>query len=166
MNCKHCKKDIPEGAKKCPECQSDLRNWFIRHKIITGILGLFVLGVILSVTGAEDGTSHTRGGSVDTTPKTYQSVISLQTTSTKNSDSFALDGGKQKLTYTIEKKPFGSCSIYLLDEGTDLQVDGGFPVVLLAEESGETVLRKRSGNYYLSVQSTNTSCSIELEEER
>lgn len=165
MNCKHCKKEIPEGATKCPECQSDLRNWFLRHKILSGILGLFILGFLLSALGGSEITTSDQV-SENTTPKEYKKVINLSTSSTKNSESFNLLGGKQKITYTIEKKPFGSCNVYLLDEGTDLQEDGGFPVILLAEESGETVLRKGSGTYYLSVQSTNTSCSIQLEEER
>mgnify|MGYP000430432711 CR=1 FL=1 len=164
MNCKHCKKDIPEGATKCPECQSDLRNWFVRHKIISGILGLFILGLILSVFGTSD--TRTTSVSGNNTPKEYQEVINLSTTSTKNSDSFNLAGGKQKLTYTIEKKPFGGCTIYLLDEGTDLLENGGFPVVFSAEESGETILRKGPGDYYLSVQAANTNCSVRLEEEQ
>lgn len=37
--CKECGKEISSGAKKCPSCGKDQRNWFTQHKIITAILG-------------------------------------------------------------------------------------------------------------------------------
>jgi len=171
MICRHCKKEIPDKATKCPECQSDLRNWFVRHKIITGILVLVFLGFILSAIRSDSSSSLENSNSAteqaqDSDAKEYQDVISLNTTSNRNSDTFTLEGGKQKLTYTMETKQFAMCNIYLLDEGTDLQSDGGFPVVTMAQESGETILRKRSGNYYISIQANNTNCSVSLEEER
>jgi hypothetical protein len=98
--------------------------------------------------------------------KEYQKVIDLKTTSTKNSDTFKLEGGKQKLIYRLKKKQFSSCSVYLLDEDTDLQKDGGLPIVTMATESGETILRKSSGNYYISIHPANTNCEIELLEMR
>lgn len=51
--CKHCTKEISVNAKRCPHCQGDLRNWFLRHKIITTILILFILGTVLSALGDE-----------------------------------------------------------------------------------------------------------------
>jgi len=45
--CPHCKSEIILSAKKCPECQSDLRNWFVRHWIISSLLFLMLLGFIL-----------------------------------------------------------------------------------------------------------------------
>ncbi len=47
--CPKCQEDIQLDAKKCKHCGADLRNWFVRHKIITGILILFVIGIISSV---------------------------------------------------------------------------------------------------------------------
>ena len=52
--CIQCTKEIPKKAKKCPECQSDLRSWFSRHPIITLLLIIFIglpflSGVILWV---------------------------------------------------------------------------------------------------------------------
>lgn len=40
--CVRCKKAIPYGATKCPECHADLRNWFMRHKIISTLLFVFI----------------------------------------------------------------------------------------------------------------------------
>jgi uncharacterized protein (UPF0212 family) len=44
--CPKCQEDIQIGAIKCKHCGADLRNWFIRHKILTGILFLFIIGII------------------------------------------------------------------------------------------------------------------------
>jgi hypothetical protein len=174
MKCKNCKKDINDGAKKCPECQSDLRNWFIRHKILSVILILFILGSILSGIGESKKTNLTPTVNSDTntenkvsenTKKEYVSVMNMKTSSNKNSDTFNLSGGKQKLTYKSTGQ-YVVCSIYVLDEGSDLQAEGGFPIVMVAKaESGETILRKKAGQYYIAVNASN-NCEIELLEER
>ncbi len=49
--CKNCQKEIDGKAKKCPYCQTDQRNWFMRHKITSAILILIVLGAIGSAGG-------------------------------------------------------------------------------------------------------------------
>ena len=47
--CKACGGDIAKGVKKCPHCGKDQRNFFMRHKIITGFIILLILGSILSI---------------------------------------------------------------------------------------------------------------------
>lgn len=37
--------EIDPKAKKCPHCQTDQRNWFARHQIITGLM-VVVIGLI------------------------------------------------------------------------------------------------------------------------
>lgn len=49
--CPKCHEDIQSVAKTCKHCGADLRNWFVRHKIITGLLMLFIIGVIASSSG-------------------------------------------------------------------------------------------------------------------
>lgn len=44
--CKYCKTEINKKAKKCPNCTKDLRNWFMRHKIISFILVLIFISAI------------------------------------------------------------------------------------------------------------------------
>ncbi|MFA6908389.1 MAG: hypothetical protein WC289_00700 [Patescibacteria group bacterium] len=46
--CPRCKTQIDPKASKCPNCHSDLRNWFIRHPIWTIIIFLFLAGIISS----------------------------------------------------------------------------------------------------------------------
>ncbi|HUS60136.1 MAG TPA: hypothetical protein VMX76_02020 [Nevskiaceae bacterium] len=55
--CKACQKEIDDKATKCPHCQTDLRSWFRRHPILTG-LGVFtafiaIIGMLGSPTKEE-----------------------------------------------------------------------------------------------------------------
>lgn len=62
-NCKACGKDIAKGVKKCVHCGKDQRNFFMKHKIITGILVLVVLGGISSALGNKGDNSQTASDS-------------------------------------------------------------------------------------------------------
>ena len=46
VNCKSCGKEIGKGVKKCVHCGADQRNWFSKHKVLTGILAFLVIGII------------------------------------------------------------------------------------------------------------------------
>jgi len=52
--CPKCGEEIKLVAKKCKHCQADLRNWFVKHKIITVILVLMLLGIIGSYGESDD----------------------------------------------------------------------------------------------------------------
>jgi len=54
--CKYCQTDIDQKAKICPNCKKDQRGFFAKHPIITGILVLFVIGIIASAGGSPDKT--------------------------------------------------------------------------------------------------------------
>jgi hypothetical protein len=41
--CPYCKEQVSANAIKCPHCQSELRSWFRRHPIVTGLLLIFVV---------------------------------------------------------------------------------------------------------------------------
>lgn len=45
--CPKCFMDIPKKAKLCPNCKSDLRNWFVRHPIITFFIVVVILWPLL-----------------------------------------------------------------------------------------------------------------------
>lgn len=51
INCKACGKEIAKGVKKCPHCGKDQRNFFMKHKILSGILILVLIGTIGSALG-------------------------------------------------------------------------------------------------------------------
>jgi len=59
--CSKCKEEIAEDAKKCKHCGADQRNWFIRHKVLTGILGLFVLIIIISAVNSGGSGNQSSG---------------------------------------------------------------------------------------------------------
>lgn len=51
--CPKCGEEIQASAKKCKHCQADLRNWFVKHKIMTGILALVVIVILINVAGGD-----------------------------------------------------------------------------------------------------------------
>ena len=50
VKCKVCGKEISKGAK-CPNCGNDSRCFVSRHKVLTVICGLVIIGALGSVTG-------------------------------------------------------------------------------------------------------------------
>ena len=68
VNCKACGKEIGKGVKKCVNCGADQRNFFSKHKIITGILALMIIGGISSAMGK--GGSSTATAPATSTPVT------------------------------------------------------------------------------------------------
>lgn len=46
IGCKACGNTIAKGVNKCPHCGKDQRNFFLKHKFLTGILALVVLAGI------------------------------------------------------------------------------------------------------------------------
>ena len=50
VKCKVCGKEISKGAK-CPNCGKDSRCFVSRHKVLTVIGGLVIIGVLGSITG-------------------------------------------------------------------------------------------------------------------
>jgi len=71
--CPKCKEEIADGAVKCKHCGADLRNWFARHKFLTGFLGLIILIIIISAAGGGDKKDSSSSSSSSTsTPKTEE----------------------------------------------------------------------------------------------
>ena len=45
-NCKTCGSEISKGAKCCPSCGNDNRKFYSKHKILTGLMALFIIGSV------------------------------------------------------------------------------------------------------------------------
>jgi hypothetical protein len=43
IKCSYCKEEINKAATVCPHCKKDIRNWFVKHWIISFLLVSFVL---------------------------------------------------------------------------------------------------------------------------
>ena len=53
-NCKTCGSEISKGAKCCPSCGKDNRKFYAKHKILTGLLALFIIGSVGNAVDNED----------------------------------------------------------------------------------------------------------------
>ena len=62
--CSKCSEDISASAKKCKHCHADLRNWFLRHKIISALLIFFLVGSISGAMRDSGRPSSSTDGSV------------------------------------------------------------------------------------------------------
>lgn len=94
--CKSCQSEIDDKATKCPKCQTDQRNWFMRHKILTGILGFIGLIIIISIASAGDGANNTNtstdttlGETVEANEKEADSVPADYKSALRKADSYA-----------------------------------------------------------------------------
>jgi hypothetical protein len=72
-NCKACGKEIAKGVNKCVHCGKDQRNFFMKHKIITIVLALVILG----------GIGSSMGGNKDQASKTTSTKETTQSKSTE-----------------------------------------------------------------------------------
>ena len=52
-------KEIDAKASKCPHCQADQRNWFVKHKIMTGFLVIIVFFVFIIAVGSGKNSGST-----------------------------------------------------------------------------------------------------------
>lgn len=59
VSCKACGKEIGKGVKKCVHCGTDQRNFFGKHKILTGVLVIIVLIIVGSIMSSGNKTSTT-----------------------------------------------------------------------------------------------------------
>jgi archaellum component FlaG (FlaF/FlaG flagellin family) len=75
--CRSCKSDIDDKATKCPFCQTDQRNWFRRHPIITIFVVLFLIGVIGGASGnkSKSSVSENKGASTESVVQDSQNEL-------------------------------------------------------------------------------------------
>ena len=76
--CKECGAEVSSKGI-CPKCGKDQRNFFIKHKVVTFILILAVLGAIVGASGSENKSNST--ASSTTTSSTASSTTTSSTTS-------------------------------------------------------------------------------------
>jgi RNA polymerase subunit RPABC4/transcription elongation factor Spt4 len=87
--CKSCQTEIDSKAKKCPHCQADQRNWFVKHKILTGILVIILIVIISNASGNKNGGTNTTQGSNSKTTQT-ESIGKIGEAVTANDLSFTV----------------------------------------------------------------------------
>lgn len=127
--CKSCGKEISKKAKTCPNCGLDQRNFFLRHKIITGFLILIAIIVIASI-GSGSGES---GESANSDEAASSDESANESTSTEDSNS-------EETTESNEKSNDESL------EKTEFSV--GEPVELNGQVITVTEVEKSYGNEF------------------
>lgn len=80
-SCKACGKEIAKGAK-CPSCGKDNRNFFMKHKVISFILAIIIIGGIGSAMGGNDNSSTS--SNTTNTKKTEEKKVEVITVSAPN----------------------------------------------------------------------------------
>lgn len=89
--CKECGSEVSSKGV-CPKCGKDQRNFFVKHKVITFLLVVIVLGAIVGATGENNNNNTTQTGTTVTqkqekmtlekfnkieTGMTYQQVVDI-----------------------------------------------------------------------------------------
>lgn len=103
VNCKACNKEIAKGVKKCPSCGKDQRGFFRRHKIMTFIGAVVVLGIIGGALGG-GGETETASG----TPAEEAKVASEKETIYKVNDVVKVDNAEVSVTKFEERDKVGN----------------------------------------------------------
>lgn len=91
--CKECGSEVSSKGV-CPKCGKDQRNFFVKHKVITFILILFVIAAIIGMSG-ENKTSDDSTKTTSSTASTKQEKFTLQ-------DGHKGTADKYGMSYTIE----------------------------------------------------------------
>jgi len=170
--CPKCGEEIQVSAKKCKHCQADLRNWFVRHKIMTGILALVVIVILINVGGGDkEEKILIKSNNSDVVEKVGNikeeeiipepELIELSGTSQQATQKFTLENGLSifKMTHTGTS----NFAINLMDSN-------GQNVELLVNEIGnfdgtKAVGVAKRGEYILDV-SANGKWTVKIEQPR
>ena len=73
--CKECGAEVSSKGV-CPKCGKDQRNFFVKHKVITFLLVVIVLGVVIGVSGSENNTNNS--SQTSTTIEQKQEKLNLE----------------------------------------------------------------------------------------
>lgn len=73
--CPKCSEEILQSAKVCKHCGADLRNWASRHKVLTVVGFLFVVGIVLAASGSNDSGSKETS---DTSTEASEKVVNTE----------------------------------------------------------------------------------------
>lgn len=86
VRCKACNQEIDKGVKKCPHCGKDQRNFFTKHKILTAVLAILLLGVIGSALGDKENpnTNENSTGITNSTKDTNTNNANKDNNNNKN----------------------------------------------------------------------------------
>lgn len=133
------------------------------------IVVIIIIGIILPDSDKTSNPANTQDNQSTSAaaPKAYVEVFSFNGNGMKKSPTFRLNGGNARLVYDYKADEYGGLfSVYVVDKGVDVMVDGGIPEVMIQKtEQSESYIQKGEGEYYLNVNATG-NWSVRVEEER
>lgn len=91
--CKECGSEVSSKGV-CQKCGKDQRNFFVKHKVITFILILVIIGTIVGTNGGNK-TNNDSAKTTSSTTSTKQEKFTLQDGHTGTTDKYGM-------SYTIE----------------------------------------------------------------
>ncbi|MCG2621412.1 TM2 domain-containing protein [Arthrobacter sp. I2-34] len=171
--------------------QRDKRGYLLEGYDKHKVLALVVTAVVIVVSAISNGArGATEAGSADSgagtgvvaaqeaaaEPKAepvaeakWTKVVTLDGSANAASQTFELSGGETRLVYNFKgSQDFVVVAAYLEEEGTDLNKDGGIPLLMLDKpDKGETAIHKSAGSYFLDVRAANIdSWKVTIEEKK
>jgi len=163
----------PPYRAKAANDSRPLRNVFVIGGIgLALVLAIIVIATVNSAPqAAQDSSGGSPGGGAASKPSQWILVASLSGDADKTGGVFSLQGGEQRLEYDIastgvtEYGDMAMAGIYVMDAGTDLNTDGGFPEV--APDGGgadSTMMYRPAGDYYIAVNSANCNWAVNVYE--
>lgn len=140
--CDACGHDIAKDAKKCPHCGKDNRNFFMKHKIISAILVIFVLGILASALNGTDSTEDAKKEPDTTNPVTDNTSNDAKNPATNNTgnDTTAQEPTITKEAITKEPTTTTAPSIPTYSDGTYL-VNKDIPSGLYKVTLKDTIMK-------------------------
>lgn len=159
--CPKCKEEIAGDATKCKHCGADLRNWFAKHKVLTGILGLLIFVVFVSSFASTD-TANTvdessneskvenKTGETKEKKKGYVKVLSFKGSGQKKSESFKITGDRFKIAYDCRGD---LCQAWASKPGSDFAHES---IMNTTEPIKDETIIYESGEWYIEVNSIGT----------
>ena len=154
-----------------------IKDWAKRHKFLSAIIIIVVIIIIGNAMGGEKDNkpaqTNQAGGQQtvvqveESKEKVWTSVFKTIANSDKQTESFELKGGQQKVIYKNTGGSYSICMIYVVKEGDSLEKSGGFPIAsITGDQEDETMMRKSKGQYYLDLKTANGACEVEIQELR
>lgn len=85
--CPKCGEEILASAKRCKHCQADLRNWFARHNVFTGIIIFIVLMAIIGASDSDEKNTNINIPASSDSPVVADTSLMKKTVSLNNDPS-------------------------------------------------------------------------------